>query len=291
MNMNLLMHQILSGLATGGIYASVALALVMIYQATHLVNFAQGEIAMFSTYIAWALIQAGVSYWAAFAMTVCAAFVLGVVIERVIIRPFENGPILAVVIVFIALLVIFNSLAGWIFSYTIKPFPSPFPAEPLFGNSYVSSHELGSTAITLIVLLLLFAFFRFTPLGLAMRAAAQNPVSSRLVGIRVGWMLALGWGLAAAIGAIAGMMVAPTVFLEPNMMGGILLYAFAGALLGGIDSPGGAVLGGFVVGVLENVIGAYVGTELKLTVALVIIIGVLVVRPSGMFGRVHVVRV
>ncbi len=291
MNMNLLLHQILSGLATGGIYASVALALVMIYQATHLVNFAQGELAMFSTYIAWALIQTGLPYWAAFFITVGAAFVLGVVIERVIIRPVENGPILAVVIVFIALLVIFNSLAGWIFSYTIKPFPSPFPAEPLFGNSYVSSHELGSTAITLMVLLLLYVFFRFTPLGLAMRAAAQNPVSSRLVGIRVGWMLALGWGLAAAIGAIAGMMVAPSVFLEPNMMGGILLYAFAGALLGGIDSPGGAVVGGFIVGVLENIVGAYVGTELKLTVALVVIIGVLVVRPSGMFGRVHVVRV
>ena len=291
MNMNLLLHQILSGLATGGIYASVALALVMIYQATHLVNFAQGELAMFATYLAWALMQAGVPYWGAFAITVASAFVLGVVIERVIIRPVENGPILAVVIVFIALLVIFNSLAGWIFSYTIKPFPSPFPAEPLFGNSYVSSHELGSTAITLIVLLLLYVFFRFTPLGLAMRAAAQNPVSSRLVGIRVGWMLALGWGLAAAIGAIAGMMVAPTVFLEPNMMGGILLYAFAGALLGGIDSPGGAVLGGFLVGVLENVVGAYVGTELKLTLALVVIVGVLVVRPSGMFGKVHVVRV
>ncbi|HEX7435859.1 MAG TPA: branched-chain amino acid ABC transporter permease, partial [Caldimonas sp.] len=141
------------------------------------------------------------------------------------------------------------------------------------------------------VLLLLFVFFRFTPLGLAMRAAAQNPVSSRLVGIRVGWMLALGWGLAAAIGAIAGMVVAPTVFLEPNMMGGVLLYAFAGALLGGIDSPGGAVLGGFIVGVLENVVGAYVGTELKLTVALIVIVAVLVVRPSGMFGKVHVVRV
>lgn len=289
--MDLLLHQILSGLATGGIYASVALALVMIYQATHLVNFAQGEMAMFATYLAWALIQAGVPYWGAFVITVAGAFVLGVVIERVVIRPVENSPILAVVIVFIALLVIFNSLAGWIFSYTIKPFPSPFPAEPPFGNSYVSSHELGSMAITLVVLLLLFAFFRFTPLGLAMRAAAQNPVSSRLVGIRVGWMLALGWGLAAAIGAIAGMMVAPTVFLEPNMMGGILLYAFAGALLGGIDSPGGAVLGGFLVGVLENIIGAYVGTELKLTVALVVIIAVLVVRPSGMFGKVHVVRV
>ena len=230
-------------------------------------------------------------YWGAFAITVASAFVLGVAIERIIIRPVENSPILVIVIVFIALLVIFNSVAGWIFSYTIKPFPSPFPAQPLFGNSYVSSHELGSTAITLVVLLLLFVFFRFTPLGLAMRAAAQNPVSSRLVGIRVGWMLALGWGLAAAIGAIAGMMVAPTVFLEPNMMGGVLLYAFAGALLGGIDSPGGAVLGGFIVGVLENVVGAYVGTELKLTLALVVIVGVLVVRPSGMFGRVNVVRV
>jgi branched-chain amino acid transport system permease protein len=289
--MNLLLHQVLSGLASGGIYASVALALVMIYQATHLVNFAQGEIAMFCTYIAWALIEAGVPYWGAFALTVIGAFVLGVVIERVIVRPVENSPILVIVIVFIALLVIFNSLAGWIFTYTIKPFPSPFPEQPLFGNSYVSSQELGSMGITLVVLLLLFVFFRFTPLGLAMRAAAQNPVSSRLVGIRVGWMLALGWGLAAAIGAIAGMMVAPTVFLEPNMMSGILLYAFAGALLGGIDSPGGAVLGGFIVGVLENVVGAYVGTELKLTVALIVIVGVLVVRPSGMFGQVHVNRV
>ena len=289
--MDQLAHQVLSGLATGGIYASVALALVMIYQATHLVNFAQGEMAMFATYLAWALIQAGVPYWGAFCITVVASFVGGVLIERVIIRPVENAPILALVIVFIALLVIFNSLAGWIFTYTIKPFPSPFPTHPLFGNSYVSSHELGSMAITLLVLLLLFVFFRYTPLGLAMRAAAQNPESSRLVGIRVGWMLALGWGLAAAIGAIAGMMVAPTVFLEPNMMGGILLYAFAGALLGGIDSPGGAVLGGFIVGVLENVVGAYVGTELKLTFALVVIIGVLVVRPSGLLGKVHVTRV
>ena len=289
--MDVLLHQILSGLATGGIYASVALALVMIYQATHLVNFAQGELAMFATYIAWSLIQAGVPYWAAFFLTVAIAFALGVVIERVIVQPVEDKPILAVVIVFIALLVILNSLAGWIFTYTIKPFPSPFPTAPLFGNRYVSSHELGSIGITLVVLALIFVFFRFTPLGLAMRAAAQNPVSSRLVGIRVGWMLALGWGLAAAIGAIAGIMVAPTVFLEPNMMGGILLYAFAGALLGGIDSPGGAVLGGFIVGVLENVVGAYVGTELKLTVALVVIVGVLVVRPSGLFGRVHVTRV
>ncbi|HSV60971.1 MAG TPA: branched-chain amino acid ABC transporter permease [Variovorax sp.] len=289
--MNVLLHQILSGLATGGIYASMALALVMIYQATHLVNFAQGEMAMFSTYIAWSLIQAGVPYWGAFFITVAAAFVLGAAIERVIVQPVENSSILSVVIVFIGLLVILNSLAGWIFSYTIKPFPSPFPAAPLFGNTYVTSHELGSIGVTLVVLALVFAFFRFTPLGLAMRAAAQNPVSSRLVGIRVGWMLALGWGLAAAIGAIAGIMVAPIVFLEPNMMAGILLYAFAAALLGGIDSPGGAVVGGFIVGVLENVVGSLIGTELKLTVALVLIVGVLVVRPSGLFGKVHVTRV
>ena len=289
--MELLLHQVLSGLATGGIYASVALALVMIYQATHLVNFAQGEMAMFATYICWSLLQAGLPYWVAFFLTVIIAFVGGILIQRLIMRPVENAPVLSVVIVFIGLLVIFHSIAGWIYSYTIKPFPSPFPKEPLFGNTYMGSHELGAMAVTLVVLALVFAFFRFTPLGLAMRAAAQNPVSSRLVGVRVSWMLALGWGLAAAIGAVAGVMVAPIVYLEPNMMGGILLYAFAGALLGGIDSPGGAVIGGFLVGVIENVVGMYLGTELKLTVALIIIVTVLVLKPSGLFGRVHVARV
>ena len=289
--MDAFLHQVLAGLATGGIYASLALALVMIYQATHLVNFAQGEMAMFATYIAWTLINAGLPYWAAFFLTVAFAFVLGVVIERVVIRPVENAPVLAVVVVFIALLVILNSVTGWIYTYTIKPFPSPFPKEPLFGK-YMSSHEAGAIGVTLVVLLLLYAFFRFTPLGLALRAAAQNPESARLVGIRVGWMLALGWGLAAAIGAVAGMMVAPIVYLDPNMMGGVLLYAFAAALVGGIDSPMGAVIGGFLVGVLENVLGAFViGNELKLAVALVLIIGVLVVKPSGFFGKVHVTRV
>jgi branched-chain amino acid transport system permease protein len=285
------LHQVLAGLATGGIYASLALALVMIYQATHLVNFAQGEMAMFATYFAWSLINAGMPYWPAFLLTVVFAFVLGVVIERVIIRPVENAPVLAVVVVFIALLVILNSVTGWIFSYTIKTFPSPFPAEPIFGQ-YITSHQGGAIGVTLVVLLLLYLFFRYTPLGLALRAAAQNPDSARLVGIRVGWMLALGWGLAAAIGGVAGMMVAPIVFLDPNMMGGVLLYAFAAALVGGIDNPAGAVFGGFLVGVLENVLGAFViGNELKLAVALVLIIGVLVVRPSGFFGKVLVSRV
>jgi branched-chain amino acid transport system permease protein len=288
--MEAVLLQVLAGLATGSIYASLALALVMIYQATHLVNFAQGEMAMFATYIAWSLVYAGMGYWPAFLLTVLIAFVLGVLIERVVIRPVENAPVLAVVVVFIGLLVILNSIAGWIFSYTIKSFPSPFPAA--LGIRYMSPHQVGALLVTLLVLALLYVFFRFTPLGLAMRAAAQNPVSSRLVGIRVGWMLALGWGLAAAVGAIAGMMVAPIVYLDPNMMAGILLYAFAAALLGGIDSPGGAVVGGLVVGVLENLLGAFViGNELKLVVALVRIVGVLLVRPSGFFGSVQVSRV
>jgi branched-chain amino acid transport system permease protein len=290
--MEAFLHQVLSGLATGGIYASIALALVMIYQATHLVNFAQGEMAMFCTYIAWTLINAGLPYWAAFLLTVAFGFVLGVVIERLVIRPVEHSSVLSIVVVFIALLVILNSITGWIYSYTIKPFPTPFQDIPILTTGLMSPHELGSIGVTLIVLALLYGFFRFTPLGLAMRAAAQNPESSRLVGIRVGWMLALGWGLASAIGAIAGMMVAPIVYLDPNMMDGILLYAFAAALLGGIDSPGGAVIGGFVMGVLENVLGAFViGNELKLALALVLIVGVLVVRPSGFFGKVHVSRV
>ncbi len=290
--MEAFLHQVFAGLATGMIYASLALALVMIHQATHLLNFAQGEMAMFSTYIAWALVNAGVPYWAAFVLTIGIAFAIGVAVQHFVIRHVHGVSVLPVVVVFIGLLVIFNSVAGWIFTYTIKVFPSPFPAAPPFRQRYVSSHELGAALVTLVVLALLFAFFRYTSLGLAMRAAAQNPASSRLVGIRVGWMLALGWGLAAAVGAVAGMMVAPIVYLDPNMMAGILLYAFAAALIGGIDSPGGAVVGGLIVGVLENVLGAYVvGNELKLMVALALIIGVLLFKPSGLFGSVQVTRV
>ncbi len=207
----------------------------------------------------------------------------------------ENAPILTIVIVSIGLLVILNSVAGWIYSYLIKPFPSPFPKQPMkIGNIVLAFHDLGAIGVTLMMLLLLYLFFRFTPLGLTLRAAAQNPGSSRLVGIRVSRMLMLGWGLAASLGAVAGMMVAPVVFLDPNMMGGILIYAFASATLGGFTSPGGAVLGGFIVGVTENLVGTYVsfiGPELKLTVALVLIIGVLLVKPSGLFGKVMVKRV
>lgn len=292
--MDLFLQQALSGLAMGGVYACVALAVVMIYQASDHFNFAQGEMAMFSTYVAWSLITMGWPYWLAFMATVAISFIGAVALERIVIRPFESAPVLNQVIVFIGLLVIFNSLAGWIFDFTIKPFPSPFPEAPLFSNRYLSSHEIGVIGVTMIVLALVFAFLRFTPVGLAMRAAAQDPASARLVGIRVGWMLALGWGLAAAIGAVAGMMIAPIVFLEPNMMIGTLLYGFAGALLGGITSPAGAVVGGFLIGILENLVGAYVpfvGSELKLSFALAVMLLILMFRPNGLFGRQVVKRV
>jgi branched-chain amino acid transport system permease protein len=293
--MEIFFQQVVSGLATGGIYASLALALVMIYQATDVVNYSQGEMAMFSTYLAWSLLNHGVPYWIAFFATIAISFVGGVLIQRVIIRPVQSAPVLTIVIVCIGLLTIFNSIAGWIYSYMIQPFPSPFPKEPIkIGRIVFGQHDLGAIGVTLILLALIYLFFRFTSLGLAMRAAAHNPVSARLVGIRVGWMLALGWGMAALIGAVAGMMVAPVIFLEPNMMGGILLYAFASATLGGFTSPGGAVVGGFLVGVIENLAGTYIsfiGTSLKLTVALTLIIVVLLVRPSGLFGRAVVHRV
>jgi branched-chain amino acid transport system permease protein len=292
---DIFLQQVVSGLATGGIYGSLALALVMIYQATDVVNYAQGEMAMFSTYLAWTMLNAGLPYWVAFVATLAIAFVGGILIERVVIRPVESAPILTIVIVCIGLLVILNSVAGWIYSYIQKPFPSPFPEAPIrIGTVVFGAHDLGAIGVTLVVLCLLYAFFRYTTLGLAMRAAAQNPASSRLCGIRVGWMLALGWGLAALVGAVAGMMVAPKVFLDPNMMAGILIYAFASATLGGFTSPLGAVVGGLLVGVTENLVGTYVpfiGTELKLTVALAMILVVLLVRPSGLFGRAVVRRV
>jgi branched-chain amino acid transport system permease protein len=284
--------QVFSGLASGSIYALVALALVMIYQSTHHINLAQGEMAMFSTFIAWALIQAGVSYWIAFFLTVGIAFVGGVLVQRIFIKPVERAPVLNNVIVFVGLLVIFNAMAGWIFDHVVKAFDSPFPTQSPILNEYLSGHQLGTVVVTLCVVAVVYAFFRFTPIGLAMRAAAQNPDSAALVGIRVSWMLALGWGMASAIGSVAGMMAAPVLFLDPNLMAGVLLYGFAAALLGGIDNAFGAIVGGLLVGVIENILGAYViGNDLKLTVALVMIVGTLTLMPNGLFGKNVVTRV
>jgi branched-chain amino acid transport system permease protein len=290
-----LAQQIVSGLAQGSIFASLALALVLIYRAMGIINFAQGELAMFTTYIAWQLTQMGLPIWLAFAATVVVAFVGGVALERIVIRPVERANELTVVIVTLGLFISINGLAGWFWGYIVKAFPTPFPSSPLqIAGVAFSAQDVGVIVVSVITLGLISVFFQKTKLGLAMRAAALYPEQSRVLGIRVGWMLALGWGLAAAVGAISGIMIAPVVFLDPNMMQSVLVYAFAAAVLGGIESPIGAVVGGLVLGVVINLLGTYVdwiGNELRLAAALAIIVVVLLVRPAGLFGRVTVQRV
>lgn len=283
------LQQVIEGLGSGAVYASLALALVLIHQFTGIVNLAQGELAMFSTYIAWQLVQSGMSFWAALPVTLLVSFLGGVLIERIVIRPVEGAPELTIVIVTVGLFVFVNAAAGLIWSFLIKDFPNPFPGGALrLGPVDAGFSTLGILAIVGTVMGLLYVLLRHTRVGLAMRAVASNPVSARLVGIRVGHILALGWGLAAAVGALSGVLAAPVLFLEPNMMGGVLIYALAAATLGGFDSPVGAVIGGLAIGVAETLAGAYVdaiGSDLKIGVPLVILLAVLLLRPRGLFGR------
>jgi branched-chain amino acid transport system permease protein len=292
-------QNVVSGLADGAIYASLALALVLIYRATHLLNFAQGEMGMFSTYIAWALVtHHGFSYWPAFFVTLAIAFVGGVGIHRVVIRPLDrlHASELTVVMATIALLVILNGLAAWIWNPEEKILPSPFPNETWdVGGVKISQQSVGVLGVVFGCVLVLWAFFQFTKLGLALRAAAVNQQASRLLGVRVTWMLALGWGLAAVLSAVSGMMAAAQFFVfTPSYMQVVLIYAFAAAVLGGIESPIGAFVGGLLLGVTITLLGRYVhqiGPELQLPVALLILLGVLLIRPAGLFGRVTVRRV
>jgi branched-chain amino acid transport system permease protein len=290
--MELFTNQVLAGIATGAIYACMALAVVMIYQAIDHLNFAQGEMAMFSTFISWQLMQWGIPYWWAFLITLIISFAGGILIERLLFKPLAKAPVLTNVAGFIALYGIINSVAGLIWDFTIKQYPTPFGSSPFLGSQLISTHQAGMIGVT--VLLLILLFLQYTRIGLAMRAAAALPESARLVGINTSWMIALGWGMASAIGAIAGILIAPVVFLEPNMMLGVLLYGFAAAVLGGLTSPLGAVVGGFLVGIFENLAGTYipgVGNELKLPIALALIITVLVFKPAGLLGRPIVKRV
>lgn len=292
--MDLLLNQIVAGIATGSIYALMALAVVMIFQAINHLNFAQGEMAMFSTFLSWQLMQWGLSYWGAFSLALIISFGLGIAIERLLFRPLSKAPDLTSLAGFVGLFAIVNSGAGLIWDFTVRPYPSPFGSLDGLTLGPFSSHQAGTIGVTLSLLAVLFLFFKFTRIGLALRATALAPESARLVGINTGWMIALGWGMAAAIGAIAGMLIAPVVFLEPNMMGGVLIYGFAAAVLGGLTSPLGAVLGGILIGIFENVVGTYipgVGNEVKLPVTLALIILVLVLKPAGMLGKRSIKRV
>ena len=294
-------QQVVSGLASGSIYATLALAIVIIYRSTGVVNFAQGEMATFTTFIAWTLVDHGVGYWGAFPLTVLIAFAGGVVLERLVVRPVEGGPVLTVVILTIGLFILFGGLSNWIWKAEVRSFPPnrPFPTSTWdLGGVAISKQDVGILGVTLGLVLLLYLLFQHTKIGLALRAAALNPAASRLVGVRVGWMLALGWGLAAAIGAVAGLFTAAaSPPLDPNMMRPILIYAFAAAVLGGLESPVGAIIGGLTVGVLLNLVVTYDShvhlelDRLRLPIAFLVILTVLLVRPGGLLGRVAVRRV
>jgi branched-chain amino acid transport system permease protein len=289
-------QQVVAGLSSGGTYATLAVALVLIYRATGVVNFAQGELAMFSTFIAWTLTQHGFSYWPAFLVTVVASFAGGIVLERAVIKPVERAPILTIAIVTIGLFFVVNGAAFWIWSPEVKSMPSPFSTRPInIAGVAFSIADFGIIGVSLLAVLLLWLFFRFTKLGLAMRAAALNPDSSRLAGIRVSWTVALGWGFATGLGSVAGLMAAPPLgSFDQNFMQPVLLYAFAGAVLGGLDSALGAVVGSLALGVFLNLLGTYVswiGTDLRQPAALAVILGVLLIKPRGLFGRAVVRRV
>jgi branched-chain amino acid transport system permease protein len=283
------LQQVVSGLASGGIFASLALAIVLIYRATGVINFAQGEMAMFTTFVAWSLMN-HMSYWPAFALTLLIAFAGGAVLELVVIRPVSSAPVLTVVIVTIGLLIAINGVARRIWGSEPRVLDSPFSTDAKrIGGVAFSIQDIGTIAVSIGFVLLLWLFFRYTKVGLGLRAVALNPDASRLVGVRVSLMLALGWGLAALLGAVAGMLAAPPLgSFDQNLMAPILIYAFAAAILGGLDSPVGAVVGGLLLGVIVNLVGTYVdfvGPELRLPTALTLVLLVLLFRPAGLFGH------
>jgi branched-chain amino acid transport system permease protein len=291
-------QQVVAGLSSGGIYAMLALALVLIYRSTGVVNFAQGEMAMFSTFLAWTFVDRGVGYWGAAALAVAIAFFGGVGLERVVIQPVERASPLTVAIVTLGLFFLLNGAAFWIWSPEQKYLRSTFSTRPVdVAGVKMSIQDLGVIGVAIAAALLLALFFRYTKPGLAMRAVVGDPASSRLLGVRVGWMLALGWGLAAALGAVAGLLTASPSF-DQSFMQPVLLYAFAGAVLGGVDSALGAVVGSLLLGVFLNVITSLdtlgldwsISNDLRLPAALAVILLVLLVRPSGLFGRAQVRR-
>jgi branched-chain amino acid transport system permease protein len=289
------LQQVVSGLASGGIYGSLALAIVLIHRATGVLNFAQGEMATLSAFVCWTLLDHGWSFWPAFGITVVLSFAGGAVLQQAVIRPIQGGPLLGVVILTIGLLIAINGLDTWIWGGAVRQFHGPFSTAPIHvGGVAFSKQDIGVIAMSAVTVVLVGLLFNRTKLGLGLRAAAANPNEARLAGVPVPGMLAVGWGLAAALGAVAGVLAAPSLFLEPNMMQTVLLYAFAAAVLGGMDSALGAVVGGLLLGVTLNLVGTYVhwvGGELRLAVALALILSVLLVRPSGLFGRPAVRRV
>lgn len=284
----------LSGIAFGMIYAAVALSLVLIWRATRIVNFAQGGMAMLTTFIALTVISRTGSYWKGFVIALAVGLVLGAVIERLAIRPIEGGPPFNAVIVTLGILVLLEGLAGIIYGGQFRSFPAAFSIGGLkvgSGQIALSPFDLFVIGSVLAVALLLTLLFRFTAVGLRMRAAAFQAEVAQLLGVRVGRVLTLGWALAGLIGSLAGLLISPSTLLHPNSMDPIFVLGFTAAVLGGLDSPIGAVVGGLALGIVLSYVGGYLGSDLVTLFGLAFLIGVLMIKPAGLFSRTTVRRV
>lgn len=278
----------LNGISRGAVYAAFALALVLIWRSTRVVNFAQGAMGMLTTYLALVVIESGLPYWVGFAVALAAGLVLGAVLERVVVRPVEKGPELNAVIVTLGLFVALQALAAVLFGSAYESFPAPFPLTGFsVGGTTVAFTPFDAFVVlaVLAVMLALVALFRLTDLGLRMRASALHEEVSRLLGIRVGRMLTLGWALAAVVGSLAGLLIAGGSLIHPAYMEPVIVFGFVAAVLGGLDSPPGAVVGGLLTGLALSYVSGYLGSELVALAALAILVVVLLVRPRGLFGR------
>ena len=292
------MHQLLNtalgGLTLGAVYAAFALALVLIWRSTRVVNFAQAPMAMVTTFIALVLIEAGHSYWLAFAAALLSGLVLGAVLERVVVRPVEGGPEINAVILTLGLFIVLHAAASEVFGNRYRSFPAPFGIRGFeVGDRTIALTGFGvfTVVAVLVVMGLLVALFRFTDVGLKMRAAAFNAEVSRLLGVRVGRMLTLGWALASLVGSLAGLLIAGGSLVHPGYMDSVVVYGFVAAVLGGLDSPVGAVIGGVLLGLSLSFVSGYVGSQLVALAALVILMLVLTLRPGGLFSQAPARRV
>ncbi len=285
-------QMIVSGIALGAIYGLVALGIVLIFKATGVLNFAQGESIMLSTFVAFSLLKWGVPYWLVVILTLVAGTAFGMLIERLIIRRFVGKPLLVSGIATLGLFLLFGDVAVWVWGKDPHEFPGLFSQKPIdIGGVAISAADLGIVGVAAVLAGALFAFFRFTRLGIAMQACMENPVAAQLMGIPNRRIYALAWGLSHLIGAVAGLLIAPVTFLHFTMMQHVLHYAFAAAVLGGIFSLPGSLIGGIVIGITANLTGAYVSSAWKEVMPFLVMLAILIVRPHGLLARRHTKKV
>lgn len=284
----ILAQQIISGLATGSLYALAALGLVLIFKTSDVVNFAQGEMAMFGTFVAFTLLTSvGLPYWGAFLLALIFAGLFGAAIERVVLRPLAKAPLISVLIATLGLFQIINGVAGWIWGYELQPFPAAVSGAPItVGGVIFTMQNLLNVGVALAVMLGFFLLFKFSILGVAMRAVAENRTAAKLMGVPTDRILALTWGLGGVLAATAGILIAPVTNLDINMMAMLQIKAFTAAVLGGFTSLPGAVIGGLTLGVLENLVGQW-NSQLQTPFAFGLIVLVLVIRPAGLLGTIQ----